>query len=378
MLIPNIENRITVGIVSFVVTMVLLGWAAINEGGRMAALEETFHARAIEQGAALFSSNCSRCHGEDGRGRENFGPGLNNPQFFGHDFFPEITAEITRLTTERTALTTERGRPGVAEARVTEIDARVAEIDARVTELNNERNPQLQAAIDRGYDPQAPSRLTNVGWGGTLHSYIYTTLEHGRPSSVYYWPNGAMVAWSQTAGGPLRSDQLVDLADYILNWDKGDNWTLEDLFGVRQFPKIPVDSANVTVANAVPAVGSDVTVALAAIEGLTGDVARGDALYHSTQRSELNRVLPCAGCHAQDANGVGPMTSGTWTRALSLHDGDPALAGYTPEFYLVEAILLPGNYIVPGFQNVMQANLGNDMTAQDLADLVAYLETQNQ
>jgi mono/diheme cytochrome c family protein len=379
MLIPNIENRITVGIVSFVVTMVLLGWAAINEGGRMAALEETFHARAIEQGAALFASNCTRCHGEDGRGRENFGPALNSPYFFGHDFFPEITTEITRLNTERGGLTTERGRPGVAEARVAEIDARVAEIDTRISELRAQRDPQVQVAIDRGYDPQNPIRLTNVGWGGTLHAYIYTTLEHGRPSSISYWPNGPMVAWSQTAGGPLRSDQLVDIADYILNWDRGDNWTLEDLFAVRQFPKVPCDpTSNCPGPSGGTSVGSDVAAALTAIGELTADPARGDRLYHGQERSQLNRSLPCLACHLAEANGVGPMTSGTWTRAVSLHDGDPALEGYSPEFYIVESILLPGNYVVSGFSNAMQANLGNDMSAQDLADIVAYLQTQTQ
>jgi mono/diheme cytochrome c family protein len=381
MLIPNIENRITLGIVAFVTTMVLLGWAAINEGGRMVALEETFHARAIEQGAALFAANCTRCHGEDGRGRENFGPGLNNPQFFGYDFFPEITLEITRLTTEQKALAAERGRPATTDARKVEIDARVAEIATRISELDAERNPQVQAAIDKGFNPQEPIRLANVGWGGTLNAYIYTTLEHGRPASISYWPNGPMVAWSQTAGGPMRSDQLVDIADYILNWDKGDNWTLEDLFAVRQFAKVPVDPNNLPPglgAPGVPPVGSDVAAALTAISELTGDPARGDRIYHGLERGQLNRPLPCQACHQQEANGVGPMTAGTWTRAQSLHDGDPLLAGYTPEFYLVESILLPNNYVVEGFNAAMQQNLGNDMSAQDLADLVAYLQTQNQ
>jgi len=40
MLVGKIENRITVGLISFVLTMVFLGWAAINEGGRMAAFTQ--------------------------------------------------------------------------------------------------------------------------------------------------------------------------------------------------------------------------------------------------------------------------------------------------------------------------------------------------
>jgi hypothetical protein len=55
MLVGSIENRITVGILSFLGIMVILGWAAINEGGRMQAFQEMEEARSVELGAELFA-----------------------------------------------------------------------------------------------------------------------------------------------------------------------------------------------------------------------------------------------------------------------------------------------------------------------------------
>lgn len=370
MLIGKIENRITVGVLSFLGIMVLLGWAAINEGGRMQAFTESEHARSIEQGAVLYTSNCSTCHGEDGRGKVGRAPGLNNPQFFGHDFFPEITRQIDELVVERAALTAEKNT--AADARKTEIDARIAVIDQQIIDLRAQRDESLTAAIDAGYNANEFSRLNSLGWAGTHDSFVLTTLIHGRPVSINYWPQ-AMPAWSQTAGGPLRMDQLEYLVAYIENWNKGDEWTIEDLFAVKQFAKEPVED---TGAPTIPGVGSDVAAILASLP--TGDPARGDQLYHGAQRTELGSRLACTGCHAQEANGVGPMTNGTFTRVEAERLADPALAGYTAQQYLVESIVQPSAYIVPTFNDAMQQGLGDLMSPKDLADLVAYLSTMNQ
>jgi mono/diheme cytochrome c family protein len=406
MLIPTIENRILVGIVSFVGIMVLLGWAAINEGGRMAALEETYHARAIEQGAILFASNCSSCHGNDGRGLAGRAPGLNNPQFFGHDFFPEVSAEVggleaekTGLTSEKSLLNTELTAEGTTEARIAEInaripeiDARIAEIDTQIAELNVTRTTGVQAAVDRGYDPARPSRVENLGWSGTHESFVLTTLIHGRPVSVNYWPQ-PMAAWAQTAGGPLRNDQLEDLVAYIENWDKGDAWSLDDLFAVNQYAIEPADPAPLLEqiqllqqsGGILPEpVGVDVAAITAQLAEVTGDPARGDALYHGTTTATLGGVLGCQGCQLQEGAGTGPQTVGTWTRVTDERLTLPQYAGFTPEQYLVESIVAPGAYIVPtgcaggGCSNVMVANFGERLTIQDLADIIAYLETMNQ
>jgi mono/diheme cytochrome c family protein len=381
MLVGGIENRITLGLLSFVLTMVFLGWAAINEGGRMQAFQLLEEARSIEQGAMTYAANCTACHGLDGRGNVGRAPGLNNPQFFGHDFFPEISREIAALRTEKTSLELEEGE--ATDERKAEIRTRVTEIDTRIAELNDQFVTQTQAAVDNGYgldknglpDATRFSRLNNLGWVGTHTSFIQTTLIHGRPVSVNYWDQ-PMAAWSQIAGGPLRMDQIEDLVAYIENFDKGEAWTLEDLFAVRQFAREPIDPA--LRGEQVETVGTDITAALEQIALLTGDPARGDQLYHGGTRSGARIRLACSGCHIQAANGTGPMTDGTYTRVSGERLQEAQFASYTAEQYLVESILRPANYITPGYTNVMPANFGEQLTTQDLADIIAYLQTMNQ
>lgn len=387
MLVGKIENRITVGIVCFVGIMVLLGWAAINEGGRMASLDETYHARSIEAGALLFTTNCTRCHGTDGRGLAGYAPGLNSPMFFGHDFYPEVTSQITELKAEAAGLNTEFGAPATTADRKTEITTRLAEIDDQIKTLDAPREGDLKVAVTLGYNPQEPDRLKELGWVGTRDAFILTTLIHGRPVSGSYWSNGPMPTWSQTGGGPLRTDQLEDLVAYVENWDKGDNWTMDDLFAVKAFPVVPADPAPLLAeidllkksgGNIPDPVGVDPQAALAAISTLTGDPAHGADLYHGAENTLLGKTLICSGCHTQTSNGTGPMTDGTFTRIQNIRLQDPLLAGFTPEQYIVTSILQPSSYLVPGFQDVMLKDFGTKLAPQDLADLVAYLETMNQ
>src|SRR5262249_40854235 len=156
-------------------------------------------------------ANCSPCHGTDGRGSAK-APALNSPLLFGHDYLADIHRERESLTSERELDTT--------------TDARKAEIDARLTELQTEEQTQvapLQAAITKGYDPDVFSRLTEVEWTGSLHNYIYSTIISGRPVSSAYWPD-PMPNWAQLTGGPLRTDQVEDVTQFILNFDKGSDW----------------------------------------------------------------------------------------------------------------------------------------------------------
>jgi mono/diheme cytochrome c family protein len=388
MLVGGIENRITVGILSFVAMMVILGWAAINEGGRMQAFEQMEAARSIEQGAKLFASNCTRCHGTDGRGTV-LAPGLNNPQLFGHDFFPDITQAVKDLSAERSALaaeksdlTGERDNPDTSDARREEIAARLTEVDARTAELqteieakNIERETQVQQAVDKGYNPAEFSRLEQLKWVGTHESFVLTTLIHGRPISAGYWPE-AMPAWSQRAGGPLRDDQLEDLVAYIENWDKGEDWTLDDLFAVNRFAITPVDPSLYAGIDLPDAIGTDVDAIVEQVAQMTGDPARGEVLYHNQARSELNQLLGCSTCHLQETNGAGPMANGTFARIQNERLTLPEFAGYAPEKYLVESIVNPAKFVVSGFAEVMSANqFGTKLSLQDIADLIAYLET---
>lgn len=350
------EHRILLGTVAFLAILVLVGWIAINEGGRMAAFDRQFAARSVERGAALFISNCSECHGTDGRGVAGRAPALNSPLLFGHDFLAETRRERETLQAELEA-------EGTTEERTAEINTRLAELDTEEAALRS----QMQPAIDNGYDPDSFNRLVNLGWSSSLHNFVYTTLVSGRPTSSSYWPQ-PMAAWSQTANGPLRDDQLEDLTAFILNWDKGDNWTIEDLNAINQFPKVPVEGGTQVLEDAV---GEDTPTAdiMVGLEGLTGDPQNGSEIYNSS--------LGCAGCHLNAA--VAPPMEGTFTRTQEERLQAPELAGYTVEQYLAESIIHPNVYIAPGYPaGIMPQNFGARLGYQDLADLIAFLETQDQ
>ncbi|RME83156.1 MAG: hypothetical protein D6775_08920 [Caldilineae bacterium] len=64
-----------------------------------------------------------------------------------------------------------------------------------------------------------PPRLLERGWKGDLRSFLEATITSGRVGT-------AMPAWGQTAGGPLRPDQISSVASFIMNWglDPGKKW----------------------------------------------------------------------------------------------------------------------------------------------------------
>jgi len=361
LLIQKMEHRIIVGTVAFLAMLAIVGWIAINEPGRMAAFSRQYSGRSIERGAILFSNNCSTCHGIDGLGVIGRAPALNTPYLFGHDFLADISLELRTLGFEYDA-------EGTTDVRKAEIDARRAELEAEQAT----RVAQMQTALDAqgDYDPTAPGRLQNLGWGGTVRNYVYTTLVHGRPNSATYWPQ-PMGAWAQIAGGPLRNDQLEDLTNYILNWDKSEEWTIADLNRVRQFPRTPVDGAQFAGLTGEPTVGTDVAAILTEISTLQGNIQSGETLYST---------LACAGCH--NGGAVGPATEGTWTRASELRLQDPAVQALLPELtaqaYVVHSIVLPYEYLVAPYGPVMPATFGTTLSYQQMADLLIYLQSQDQ
>ncbi|MBC8171942.1 MAG: hypothetical protein H7X77_09720 [Anaerolineae bacterium] len=437
MLVDKMENRILVGTVMFVGIMIMLGWVAINENGRMASFTRQYDARSAEHGGKLFSAYCSTCHGNDGRGINGRAPGLNNPQFFGHDFIPadrdlrdDFTSQLALLNEEKTDLQAELAADLTAETRapietrIAEIDTelaatetmeetkvtlqterdglqaqldaepltpeRIAEIEARIPAIDAEieaLNPQLtevqtridafttsiQTAVDNGYDINEPDRINQANWASSHESYIFTTLVHGRGQNAALWGGNIMPAWAQSAGGSLRDDQLQNLVTYIMDWDKGDDWTLEDLLAVNQFAQVPGEGAG-RPEPSEPGAGTDVAAVVTQISTLTGDPVRGEAIYSNKDWSQVAERLGCGGCHTNGSQG--PLTEGTWDRVVTERLTDPVLASYTVEQYLVESILVPGAYIVPTYADgVMPATFGARASVQDIADIVAYLRT---
>jgi mono/diheme cytochrome c family protein len=195
-------------------------------------------------------------------------------------------------------------------------------------------------------------RLVDVGWSGTQEDYIVATVSSGRLASTrpeLYPGQGvpAMPAFSDQFGGPLREDQIRLIAEYIMNW--------QETAVAVEVPPTPSG----------PVVGTDITKELP-----EGDVASGEALATS---------LGCTACHIAAPTGPAWLPTGNepgiGTRAETRPD-QPDYTGSAEDAhqYLFESIVAPDVYIVPPFPaGVMPKTYGNQLTDQDMADLIAYL-----
>lgn len=79
----------------------------------------------------------------------------------------------------------------------------------------------------------------------------------------------------------------------------------------------------------------------------------------------------CSTCHSlePDVVIVGPSLAGVATRAGA------RVPGQSAEAYLRTSILHPGEFIVPGFENVMAQNLGEILTFDQINEIIAFLLT---
>ena len=66
------QIKIVIGTVAFMLTMIILGFAALREPARLQEFTLAREGRTIETGASLFQGNCATCHGVDGRAQECF------------------------------------------------------------------------------------------------------------------------------------------------------------------------------------------------------------------------------------------------------------------------------------------------------------------
>lgn len=186
-------------------------------------------------------------------------------------------------------------------------------------------------------------RMKDVGWAGSLEDYIVATISSGRAVSTrpdQYAGQGrpAMPAWSDEYGGPLRPDQIRDLAQYVLNWES--------------------TATGEVVIEALP------TPTLSP-EDMDDPVARGQQVFLESG---------CTGCHAMEGlstAAIGPNLSQIATVAATRNPDQSA------EEYIRESILNPSSFLVEGFlDNLMPKNFGEIIPTEQLDDLVAYLLAQ--
>jgi cytochrome c2 len=296
------QSKIFLGTLLFIILFVATGVVLLNEGilpeqqdapgqpgtGRMQIEQRAILGGSKEQGALLYLGNCSTCHGRDGEGVPGKGPTLNPDLFTKH--FPQI-------------------------------------------------------------------KSTLGGFGGTVKDFIRLTIAAGRPiESAWAIEQGGypqrMPTWGQAYGGPMTTQQVEDIVNFIMGWE--------------------ADAGAVQVVE-FDAAGSDINKELP-----PGDAARGQQLFAQQVKQASGTNASCMACHSLVPGEVktGPSLAGVATRAAT------RVAGETAEQYIRHSIQQPNAFLVPdnpayvsNGTSLMPEGLGNLMSKQDLADLIAYLLT---
>lgn len=184
-------------------------------------------------------------------------------------------------------------------------------------------------------------RLDEVGWQGTLEEYIIASTTAGRlvATRPLYAGDGieVMTPWLRDFGGPLREDQIRDLAAFILNYEATalGEVTLQEI----EIPKASKDDPKA--------------------------VARGQQVFLEGG---------CADCHAiagLNQSDVGPDLTHIASLATTRK---PEL---TAEDYIRESFLVPHAYYAEGYEpQAVDVECGGILSELQLDDLVAFLLNQ--
>lgn len=168
-------------------------------------------------------------------------------------------------------------------------------------------------------------RVQETSWAGSVHSFLVNTIRGGRLKSTrpdeYIGEAAtgmAMPFWSQDYGGPLRNDQIEDIAVFLEN------------FGETEIAAAPTPTV-------IPPDADLVAVGL-----------------------QIYQEQGCTACHQLDAANAagetGPTHNGMGAIAAErISDGTYTGEATTAEEYIRESIVNPGAYLVEGYQNVMPA-----------------------
>lgn len=122
----------------------------------------------------------------------------------------------------------------------------------------------------------------DIAFYGTLEDYVQLNISAGHPAS-------RMPSWSEEFGGPLREDQIMDLTNYVLNWQGPQPPGVRLELAGPEPTKPPQGTPGVVVTTPEAPTGE-------------GDAAKGEQIF----------VQNCSACHGASAEGgsLGPTLVG--------------------------------------------------------------------
>jgi cytochrome c2 len=314
------QVKIIIGTIAFMLTMIILGFAALREPARLEHFAAAEEARSIESGAALYKANCVECHGVKAKAED-----------------------CRNAAGEQVAC---KGRP-----------------------LNY-----------RGLVCGNPSpRMTERDWSGSLFGFIESTLQAGRTANgMPTWGQdfGGPLQTNEIEHLTryimnFADEEFCDVIPPSFPWPGFVNSTTEIAPG--SFAEYIVTTEEAFSEEQAQAY-ADNEIVLTLPVTYPGDAENGAELYNVT--------YGCQACHgniddpSSNANGPGPHLGGIADRGSSTKDG------YTAEDYVYESILAPASYITNGCPtdtgecaNAMPGNFAERFATspQDLADIMTFL-----
>ncbi|MBX3050503.1 MAG: c-type cytochrome [Caldilineaceae bacterium] len=222
-------------------------------------------------------------------------------------------------------------------------------------------------ALNSHYFFTDTGRLVDVGYIGSLEDYIHLTVAAGRPSKGNSQWAQKMPTWGSEFGGPMRNDQVVEVAKYVMNYrDEALAQTPEeDPFQPFQDVHKPVGEQSIAVLmGAEPPPPAE------------GTTTEPGAVREPAQ---LFSAMACAGCHMldqpQDASNRGPVGPNLGNLA---DVAGTLVAGMSAEDYVYQSITDPSAFVVEGYvDGIMPKDFTTKMSEEEIRGLVAWLLDPN-
>jgi mono/diheme cytochrome c family protein len=306
---PSFTLRILTGLAAFLFMLsVCTVTYVLDVSANLSERDVQFRGRLIEQGARYYKEQCARCHGAEGKGIEGLGPGISNEAFLGKIEFREVDGQrvIQQVTPSK--------------------------------------------------------RLAELGYKGSLRDYVRSVIASGLPiKSSAEWEE-AHPPFSESYGGPLRTDQVDNVTSFVINW------------GLQPFPD----------AEAIipPPPGA-------------GGAPRPTPVPLTAEQEAGKQVYLKAGCNACHAirgvgtqGGIGPSLNKIYTVATEQIANEQYKSNVkdqpvatTPEEYIIQSIHYPNAYLQVKCPQgacavgIMPQNFKDSIAEADFKNLVAYLST---
>lgn len=207
-------------------------------------------------------------------------------------------------------------------------------------------------------------RIKDVGYAGSLESYVLLTVAAGRPSKTNTQWAQVMPTWGNAYGGPLRQDQVQQVTDYVINYRDAALAQTAEEDPWQPFRDVTKPPEAQTIGDFVPAAPVEVSTGPRTPAELWGAGING---------------MGCVGCHnlaldqTADSRGpVGPNMKNLYERAGSVVPGEDA------QTYVHNSIVNPNAHLAEGYiTGLMPQNFGERMSEEEISSLVDWLLDPN-